>query len=79
MVSLRPGSQIRGLRMTLLCLGSPKNVSFPRLEAAKATASPVHPLKTGITPTKDTAQAIYSPQACIFVAKQVWRRMSDHG
>lgn len=37
-----------------------------------------HPNKIGVTPTNNTAQAIFPPQACVFVAKYAFSLHSQH-
>ena len=39
------------------------------MSAEQCTTVGYHPNKVGVTPTNNTAQAIFPPQACVFVAK----------
>ena len=39
------------------------------MSAEQCTTVGYHPNKLGVTPTNNTAQAIFPPQACVFVAK----------
>ena len=69
LLSLAETAKLPIPQVCIHCIHCSRLLVLVLISSGPSASLAYHPDRIGVTPTNNTAQAIFSPQACVFVAK----------